>query len=75
VETRDEPTSECANNDGLTPEDEAMTADVDECEPQDPATLDDNFQPPADFRDRKSRLKAIVQRHQQPLGKPKPNPM
>jgi len=50
-----------------------MTVDVDEQEAQDPATLDDDFQPPADFRDRKSRLVAVLQRHQQPLGKPKSN--
>lgn len=44
---------------------------VDEHEPQDPPTLGDNFQPPADFRDRKGRLMAVLRRHQQPLGKPK----
>ena len=47
-----------------------MTVD----DPQDPATLDENFQPPADFRNRKSRLMAVLQRHQQPLGKQKAGP-
>lgn len=33
-------------------------------EPEDPTRLDENFQAPADFRDRKSRLMAALQRHQ-----------
>ena len=45
---------------------------VDEDEPQDPAMLDDDFQLPADFRDWKSCLMAILQCYQQPLGKSKP---
>ena len=45
---------------------------MDEGDPQDPATLDENFQPPADFRNRKGRLMAVLQRNQTPLDKPKP---
>jgi hypothetical protein len=59
-----------ASHGGPEPGDEAMM--VDEHEPQDPPTLDENFQPPADFRDRKSRLTAVFQRNQQSMGKPKP---
>ena len=52
---------------GSEPGGDAMM--VDECEPEDPATLNDDFQPPADFRNRKSHLMAVLQHRQQPLGK------
>ena len=41
-------------------------------EPDDPASLDENFQPPADFRDRRTRLMTILERRQQPSNKQKP---